>query len=52
MHQATEYNEEIQYKNNEYTLITYEIEDKKKDPEKGEIEMTNYSVPFDYKDNI
>lgn len=52
LHQATEYNEEIQYKNNEYTLITYEIEDKKKDPEKGEIEMTNYSVPFDYKDNI
>ena len=45
--------EEIEYKKNSYILFTYNIEDKKKDlTEEGFIEMSNYCVPFDYKDNI
>ena len=50
---ATEYNEEIEFKQNPYLLYTYEIEDKRKDlTVEGKIEMSNYSVPFDFKDNI
>jgi hypothetical protein len=50
---ATEYNEEIEFKENPYLLYTYEIEDKRKDlTVEGKIEMSNYSVPFDFKDNI
>lgn len=50
---ATEYNEEIEFKQNPYLLYTYEIEDKRKDlTVEGKIEMSNYSVPFDFKDDI
>ena len=48
-----EYDEEFKTKNNSYILLTYEIEDKNKNlTEEGSIEMSNYSVPFDFKDNI
>ena len=48
-----EYNEDFDTKNNSFILITYEIEDKRKDLiVEGSIEMSNYSVPFDFKDNI
>ena len=48
-----DYDEEFETKNNSYILITYEIEDKNKNlTEEGSIEMSNYSVPFDFKDNI
>ena len=48
-----EYNEDFDIKNNSYILITYEIEDKRKDLiVEGSIEMSNYSVPFDFRDNI
>ena len=48
-----EYDEEFETKNNSYILLTYEIEDKNKNlTEEGSIEMSNYSVPFDFKDNI
>ena len=47
------YDEEFETKNNSYILLTYEIEDKNKNlTEEGSIEMSNYSVPFDFKDNI
>lgn len=50
---ATEYNEEIAFNEKPYLLYTYEIEDKRKDlTVEGKIEMSNYSVPFDFKDNI
>ena len=48
-----DYDEEFETKNNSYILLTYEIEDKNKNlTEEGSIEMSNYSVPFDFKDNI
>ena len=50
---ATQYNEEIEFKKNSYLLLTYEIEEKKKDLiDEGSIEMSNFSVPFDFKYNI
>lgn len=48
-----EYNEDFEFKKNSYILLTYDIENKKKDlTEEGFIEMSNYSVPFDFRDNI
>ena len=53
LYYAEVYDEDFEFKNNSYTLITYEIEDKKKDStEEGFIEMSNYSVPFDFRDDI
>ena len=53
LYSAEKYDEEFDFRKNSYTLITYEIEDKKKDStEVGFIEMSNYSVPFDFRDNI
>ena len=48
-----EYLQEIEIKKNSYILMTYEIEDKIKNLTKeGFIEMSNYSVPFDFRENI
>ena len=48
-----EYLEEIEIRKNSYILITYDIEDKIKNLAKeGFIEMSNYSVPFDFRENI
>ena len=50
--QAVEYNEDFENKKNEYSLITYDIENRKEEAETGIIEMSNYSVPFDFRDNL
>ena len=47
-----EYTDDIETKKNTYILITYNIEEKESDIEEGFIEMSNYTVPFDYKYNI
>ena len=48
-----EYTEDIEIKKNSYILLTYNIEEKENDiTEEGFIEMSNYSVPFDYKYNV
>ncbi len=50
--QAVEYNEDIEFNKNSYSIITYDIENKREDSESGIIEMSNYSVPFDFRDNL
>ena len=50
--QAVEYDEDFENKKNEYSLITYDIENRKEEAETGIIEMSNYSVPFDFRDNL
>ena len=51
--ESKEFLAEIEIKNHSYVLITYDIEDKIKNLTKeGFIEMSNYSVPFDFRENI